>query len=289
MAKPWEPIPGCEAMVWRAADGSAPITFNTRLGTTGRFMPPVAISTVPVPVANGSRFTGAYHLERLVAVPVVLPGVMTDRTTLRQWAAALDPAKGLGTLYVFRGPGAPFNRELEAIYETGMEDWEEEAPNIGVTTLVFRCPDPYWKLAADHSATASGGGAVRKWFPFLPMILGSTAVAATFTANNIGDVPAYPVVTVLGPATGPIRVSDDTTGQWWEYTGSLAAGQTLTVDHRPGHQAVTVDGANAFASLTPDSRLFSMPKGYNVVSMSASGTTSATKLTFRWRARYLSP
>jgi phage-related protein len=287
VAKPYEPWPGCETLEWRPADGSAAIRFNVQVGTTGRFMPPVAVTTVPVPGGNGSRFTGAYHLERAVAVPIVLPGIRTDRAVLRTWMAALDPGKGLGRLATVGAP-LPFARELECIYDSGLEEWAEDFPQLGLATLIFRAPDPYWKTLAQSVSTA-GGGAVRHWFPFLPLILGSTNVAAAFTVNNTGDVRTWPVVTVTGPATSPVRVADDTTGEYWEYTGALAAGQVLTVDHRPGYQAATVDGANVFAALSPGSVLFSLPKGFNQIAMTAGGTTSATQLTFTWRARYLTP
>ena len=53
--------------------------------------------------------------------------------------------------------------------------------------------------------------------------------------------------------------------------------------------AMTVDGANVFPALAPGSTLFSLPRGFNQISMVASGTTSATRLTFSWRGRFLSP
>ena len=99
---PWEPDTYCETHEWRSADGET-IRFVTMVEAQQRMMPPVSIRTVRVPQAQGGRFRGARHDERLVMLPVVVPGATEGRDELRRWARALDPVKGEGTLTVVQG------------------------------------------------------------------------------------------------------------------------------------------------------------------------------------------
>src|SRR5205085_91572 len=131
-----------ETHEWRSAAGET-IRFVTRTEAKQRIMPPVSILTVRVPQAQGGRFRGARHDERLATIPVVLPGPGDGRAELRRWAKALDPLKGEGTLTVVQGPWA--GRQLVCAYEAGLDDFAEEYSLLGLTTLAFRAADPYWQ------------------------------------------------------------------------------------------------------------------------------------------------
>ena len=70
---PWQPDVDCETHEWRSSLGEV-IRFVTRTEAQQRMMPPVSILTVRPPQAQGGRFRSARHDERLVALPVVVPG-----------------------------------------------------------------------------------------------------------------------------------------------------------------------------------------------------------------------
>lgn len=290
MSDPWIADVDCETHEWRSARGET-IRFVTRSGAKSRMMPPVAITTIRVPQAHGGRFRGARHEERLVALPVVFPGPQTaGRDELRRWARALDPAAGEGTLTVVIGPYA--GRQLVCAYEAGLDELVEEWAFLELGALAFRAADPYWQDSSESTIQATLGMTSYLWFPFAgswaaqPLILGASEVFAALTITNAGDVNAWPVITTLGPGTD-LTLRNDTTGAVTHLTGDVAAGSTVTVDTRPGHKTVRVDGFNAFARLTDDSTLWPLIPGANRVSIGFAAATSASRVTFAWRHRWL--
>ena len=281
---PYVPDADCETHEWRSATGET-IRFVTRTEAKQRMMPPVTIHTVRVPQAQGGRFRQARHDERLATIPVVLPGPQTARDELRRWARALDPLKGEGTLTVVQGPYA--GRQLTCAYEAGLDDYAEEYPMLGLTTLAFRAADPYWADATESSVVATIDSTAYTWFPFLPLILGASDVFAQSTITNTGDVDAWPVIKVAGPGTD-LNVTNQTTGQSWQFTGSISGGSVLVVDHRPGHKSARLDGANVFGRLSDDSVLWPLVPGPNRVSIGFASASAASRVEFTWRNRWLS-
>jgi hypothetical protein len=289
VSDPWVPDTYCETHEWRSATGET-IRFVTRVEAQQRFMPPVTITTIRVPQAQGGRFRMARHDERLVTLPVVVPGPTAGRDELRRWARALDPLQGEGTLTVVQGDYA--GRQLVCAYEAGLETFAEEYPLLGLTTLGFRAADPYWQDATETTDVADINSKGYTWFPFAgswaaqPLVLGSSDVFATLTITNTGDVDAWPIVTTVGPGTD-LTLTNQTTGLMWHLTGNIAAGSTLVVDHRPGHKSARLDGNNVFGRLTDDSTLWPLIPGPNRVAIGFATATSASKITFVRRNRWL--
>ena len=284
ITEPWVPDDDCETHEWRSALGET-IRFVTRTEAKQRFMPPVTINTVKVPQAQGGRFRGARHEERLATIPVVLPGPIAGRDELRRWARALDPLTGEGTLTVVQGDHA--GRQLVCAYEAGLDDYAEEFPLLGLTTLAFRAADPYWQDGTESSLVTTTSSTGFTWFPFLPLVLGSSDVFASATITNVGDVDAWPVITVVGPGNDLV-LTNLTTGLAWSFPGNIAAGSTLVVDTRPGHKSARLDGNNAFGRLTDDSALWPLVPGPNRISIAFATATPASRVTFAWRNRWLS-
>ena len=281
MTHPWDPT-ACETMAFTNPLGET-VTFLMLVGAKARMMPPVKVTTLPVPAGNGSRFLGAGHLERIVALPVAFPGSVTDRDELRRWAGVLDPTKGEGTLAVV---GAEAGRHLTCAYDAGLDELEEVAPNVNVGTLLFRAAWPYWQDASEQIRQVQQGTALATWFPFLPRVLGASDAFGLFNVTNDGDVAAWPVVTARGPGTD-LTVTNETTGASWKVAGVIAAGSQVIVDTRPGRKTATIDGTNAFAKLTPDSELWALAPGVNQVQVSFALTSAASSVAFTWRRQWL--
>lgn len=283
-ARPFDPWPGCETLAYQSPDGET-LTMLMLTGTTGRMMPPATVTTVAVPAGNGSRYLGSYHAERAVAVPVVIPGSLTDRDTLRDWARILDPTRGEGTLSVVQGAWA--GRQLSCVYETGLDTFSEASGDLNTGTLVFRAAWPYWSDGLEQEIdVAQNVSAYHTWFPFLPLVLGASSAFAVFNIDNIGDVAAWPIVRATGPGVD-LTVTNTTTGYTWQVAGTIPAGQILEVDTRPGAKSVELDGANAFYQLTPDSALWPLAPGVNNVSVALASSTGASLIRFVWRNEWL--
>lgn len=284
MSAPWVPDAVCETHEWRSAQGET-IRFVTEVDAEQRMMPPVTIHTIRVPQAQGGRFRHARHDERLCTIPVVLPGPTAGRDELRRWARALDPLKGEGTLTVVQGAHA--GRQLVCAYEAGLDDYAEAHASLGQTTLAFRAADPYWQDALESSLIATIDSTAFTWFPFPPLVLGSSDVFAAATITVSGDVDAWPTITTTGPGT-ELTVTNQTTGRSWRLTGSIGAGSQLVVDHRPGRKSARLDGVNVFGRLTDESVLFPLVPGANRISIAFAAATAQSRVAFAWRNRWLS-
>jgi hypothetical protein len=289
MTVPWISDNDCETHEWRSALGEV-IRFVTRTEAKQRMMPPVTIHSIRVPQTQGGRFRGASHNERLATIPVVVPGPQAGRAELRRWAKALDPLKGEGTLTVVVGPYA--GRQLQCVYEAGLDDFQEEFPGLGLTVLGFRACDPYWLDSAESAMVATINSTTYTWFPFAgswaqnPLILGASDVFAQLSINNLGDVDAWPVITVVGPGTD-LHLTNATTGKDLLLTGAIAAGSVVSIDTRPGAKTVTVDGINAFSRLSAASSLWPLEPEVNRVSIGFAAGTAASSVKFAWRNRWL--
>jgi len=282
MARPYV-HDGCETVEYRNPAGDV-VTFRMTVGATVRMMPPVKVTTMPLPARNGSRLLGSFHLERPVAIPVVAPGSLTDRTELRRWARVLDPTKGEGTLTVVDGPSP--GRYLRCVYDAGLDEMAEMSPDINSATLLFRAAYPYWLDAIEQTRTVTQGSAVTTWFPFLPLVLGASDAFAAFTIDITGDVESWPVVTVTGPGQ-QVVCRNLTTGRSWTVAATLAAAQMLTVDTRPGRKQVSIDGTNAYPNLTADSSLWPLVPGSNRVELAVALTDATSVASFTWRNVWL--
>lgn len=286
---PWEPDTVCETHEWRSAAGET-IRFVTRTEAKQRMMPPVTIYSIRVPETQGASYRGARHDERLAIIPVVVPGPQEGRDELRRWAKALDPLKGQGTLTVVQGPWA--GRQLLCVYETGLEDFQEEWPLLGLTELAFRACEPYWQDSAESSSVATINSTAYPWFPFAgswaaqPLILGASDVFASLTIQNIGDVQTWPVITATGPGQD-LHITNQTTGQDLLLSGNVPAGSVVQIDTRPGHKTVTQDGANAFPRLSATSSLWPLVAGSNRVAIGFAAGTAQSSVRFAWRQRWL--
>ncbi len=286
--RPWDPA-NCETHEYANPAGET-VRFRTLKGTVGRMMPPIVVTTLPAPGKAGSRYIGALHAERAVAVPVVVPGPLDGRPDYREWGRILDPMKGQGTLTVVEGEWA--GRQILCVYEAGLDDLAESNRSHYPGTLIFRAAYPYWVDSVESSVQVGEEGDPVLWFrfagsfPAFPLLVGASNTFENFTVTNTGDVEAWPVVTVLGPATD-VEVINVTTGVRWKVMGEIPEFSTLIVDTRPGQKLVRIDGENSYSSLTDTSYLWPLIGGNNQIQMSAVGTTDDTFIRFAWRNAWL--
>jgi hypothetical protein len=273
----------CETMQYRNPAGET-VTIAALVDVRGRMMPPVVNAFALVPQQPGGRWRGARHDVRTITVPVAGPGPILERDELRRWAAVLDPTKGAGVLAVVDGPWA--GRQIVCVYDAGLDTLAEDYANLSTPVLVFRAADPYWTEGVEQSLTVRLGDTSATWFPFLPLVLGSSNVFADVVITNEGDVDAWPVVTVAGPGD-ELTMTNKTTGKVTHLTGHIGGGSAVVIDTRPGSKTVTVDGASAFHRLTPASSLWPLIPGPNRVSIGFGNATEATTVRFAWRRGWL--
>lgn len=105
---------------------------------------------------------------------------------------------------------------------------------------------------------------------------------------NGGDLTAWPTLRIDGPVTNP-KVWVVETGRYLHLQITLAAGEHLDIDTRPGTRWVLRNGSgNAAPALTSGSRLdlFQIPPGKSEIRWTATDYTNTCRLTLSWRDAY---
>ena len=104
--------------------------------------------------------------------------------------------------------------------------------------LSLRCASPWWtdgepsvlRFATNLSSRRALVGAGRNFFP---LRLSPSQISGATSVVIDGDVETFPVWTVGGPGVDLV-VRSETLGQQWAISGTLNAGQIVTVDTRRG-------------------------------------------------------
>ena len=279
-----------ETLTWVDADGTehalSDDTVSVARGATGKHAPPITFTDVQDKSGAGSVLTQVRHDAREVALPMVVhvPSRVSLQEAVRAWSVRFDPTRGEGQL---RSTLDGSSRDLPCRYIGGMDVGVETTPGQRRWVAVFRAFDPYWRDTTDTTGQW-GVGDLGTWLPWPPVTAVADDVSAIATIVNDGDVEAWPVWTVTGPAT-QVTLANVTTGRTLTVAVALAAGETLTIDTRP--QAKTVvdqDGTNRFSSLdTTDDDLFPFQVGTNEVQVTIVDATESSLVELAWRRRWL--
>ena len=102
---------------------------------------------------------------------------------------------------------------------------------------------------------------------------GGSGGITTVTVDGVDS--AEPIWTVTGPATNP-TLTNITTGQTIEWTGTVPSGQTLVVDM--DEMTASLEGANVFQFIT--GTWITLQAGNNRISYSATGATDPSTLSW---------
>lgn len=292
-----------DALAWVQPDGAAilltgqtDIDVHWALGVQGRFMPPVNLVEDTVPFQVGTRLRAVMVGARDVELPLTVFGAdeLGLRTRVRSLLRQFDPTRGDGYLQVTAPDGTM--RRLKCRYSGGLSG-QESRDDTGRTwqrfVLVLHAAEPLWEdttAGATTYSTATAGAFLGS--PFLratPPLLTGDALLGTRTITNDGDLPAYPVFTVRGPATSFV-LRNVTTGEAITYSAALAAGDVLTIDTRPYVRSVkTADGVNRYANLSTDTVLWQLGTGATSVDLNLTGSTTASFVTISYRRLWLMP
>lgn len=274
-----------EVLEYVAGDGLS-VRFTVERGAMGRMMPPVDVWEDIVPLTPGSRFRGTRHAARTVTLPIVTGGLRDGRTEIRNLARVLDPARGMGRLRSVGFSSGGTGRELNCVYQAGLDALREDYPSFARVALVFRATDPYWVDQTEQVREFTPANIDTEWFPFFPLDLGGTNILGNFSITNSGDAEGWPTIEVGGAGSNFV-FANLSTGQRMAVTGDVAAGAQLRIVTLPGQRSVTYQGQNWFSRLSRDSVLWGLRPGLNLLRVTYE-TTNA-RILLRWRLRYLTP
>lgn len=285
-----------EVLTWISPDGVETVlnggAFDVGWDMQGRYMPPIEFVEDDVPSQDGSRLRQIRVRPRELAIPidVLVASLEALRPVMRALVKTFSPARGDGRLRILSADGV--SRELTCRYRQGLELQEEFRAVLGQqrAVVVFRAVDPYWYDAAPTSRSFRASTPVNfLGDPFLPIKLSSDSVLGTQTVVNDGDVEAWPMWTVAGPATS-VLLENVTTGQQIDLPITLIAAQSVVIDTRPFRKTVRRnDGSNLYGSLTATSSLWPLGEGSTQIRTTVGGSTSDTFVTLVYSRRYLTP
>ncbi|WP_030431957.1 phage distal tail protein [Allokutzneria albata] len=281
---------GAETTVWISPDGTM-IPLEVEWSTAGRFAPPPVLVEEGVPEQPGARHREARHGVREFSLPLWIedssPAAL--RARMRALVAAMDPVRGEGTIRITTPIGD--QREIYCRVSAGLEMDETlgrtSGPTLQRCVPMFRAVDPYWYDTTDTIDTFSSADTAT-FFPIFPLRLASSSVFVEATIINSGDVETWPVWTITGPGSA-ITLRNLTTGYALTLTTTLAVGEHLVIDTRPGRKSVLKnDGTNLFTALSSASSLWPLARGSNSVRLEMSSTVAlVSSLQLARRHRYL--
>jgi hypothetical protein len=272
------------------------ILLSQRQGAKGRWMPPVRLVTDKVFGQHGGRVRSVTFDVANIVVPVLVNAAVADnyRMLLREMAGSLNPLGGPGVLRstVTWASGAVEVRELSCYYTAGM-DVPEDYLDVGYASLLFQsAAAPFWTSTADTAITYSVPGTAYTWFPiggstWAPLALNVSDIFASCTVVNEGDVDAWPVWTIKGPASGAMTFTKLTTGRVLALNYGLSAEQTpIVIDTRPGAKTITQANVGLYGYLTAWD-MWPLGAGANDIAIDIPGATNATRVTLAYRPSYL--
>lgn len=258
-------------------------------GAQGLDLPPVQMTTVPIPDGYGDVHLGSRYGPR---EPFLRLGV-SDAT----YEANRDRVRALWAMVgdlqpfdvVIRQPEGQ-RRRVTARYVTGLEgsytdaDWWVNRRHIGLTVLAL---DP---LAYGDQVTATWSmteGAAR---PFLsdtsdvfPIILGDSLVGGERVLHNAGDVEAFTVATLTGPSDSSVVLENLTTGRRITVEGGLVVGESVTIDGRRGVSEVFDSaGADAWNRVPIGEFPWPLARGENRVKVTMTGALVGSRVSMSW-------
>jgi hypothetical protein len=170
--------------------------------------------------------------------------------------------------------------------------WDSDQSSHAVTLATDFTGD---ELVFDTPAGVPGPTAIFATADYLTF--GSSTINTTLSAGEVatlGDWYAWPVITIVGPASDP-EIENLTTGQQITMDYDVPAGRTVTIDLRWGHKTVEDDlGTNlaGYVPATDDLATFVLwphplaTDGENEIRLFAGNATVNTSITVAWNDRY---
>lgn len=292
----------CEQWFWASPLGFTreltQFTFGTEVmkGIISRYAPKVIINRRATPGRAGSRTTSRRHDIRTMPFPLGAKGadITALQTLLADMSREMDAVAGEGIL---RYVGTDDRVSELFCVQTNLLDTSEWVGSTGsagqMITLQFEADDPYWHAYVNDGGF--GGSAPGSWFPGIPWALGGSSILGDVTVESHSDVDVYPIWLINGPTDGDVvasveRVDIDGnpfTETWHLVMPPLVIGETVTVNT----ETKTVDGpdgSNWFPYLT-EYNLWAFEPGDNPISLTMSGATDDSSITYSYQDLLLAP
>lgn len=169
-----------------------------------------------------------------------------------------------GTVYYYNDY---ISAKIGAIPQSSPQ-FTDRIQNYNAADIVFFCPDPRWQSLDEQNVKIAWLGDAFE-FPIAiepTMRFGVIQSKETVVINAVMNTSI--IITITAPATNPIKISNNTTGQVIELERALIGKEQLIINTKRSEKSVTLvhnDGTteDAFHYITPYSELFELVPGAN--------------------------
>jgi hypothetical protein len=274
-------------VTWQLSDNSPDMGWFTPPGPGGWDATTYEIVTDPLP-RGGESVRSVRAKPGRITWPLYVFG-----ETYQQYKQRRRQIKKAFTMTAHRGQagilrvavaGAPDDaREIEAFYEGGMEGEGGQGHTWSKDAITLFCPDGYWRDINPITTVHSYVPGVDFFSPF-PQVSDSLALGET-SLNNPGDVDAWPVWTITGPASA-VTATNITTGYEFTLTYGLAAGEQITITTLQPTVRGPAGQNLSYALNWPSAYLWSLAPGDNAVVFNVSGGTVGTSVELTFHPRF---
>lgn len=278
---------------WFAPDGSAWLLdvadlgyFTTRDVDGINSAAPISLVTDPHP-RGGVRVRHIRPEARPITWPMHIRGD-THMEFLQRWrdlANAFTQTRRYrapGTLRISRPDGSA--RDIDAYYQDGFKGEPGYGRVSDLVVLTLLAEDPYWRDAAVITEQRQYLASTTPFLAPYPTVSTSNVLGTT-TIENPSNVEVWPEWTITGPAT-EVVATNVTTGEAFTLTGTLTAGQTVTITTDPPSVTGPSD-ANWLGLLDwPSAVLWGLTPGVNEVQFTVTGAAAGTLISLSFARRY---
>jgi hypothetical protein len=290
-------------VTWTAPDGSVwPLTdpsvgWHTLDAIAGALGAAPITLTADAYSREGSIVRHIQPEARLITWPIKIdgPGEADYRSRSRALGLAFAQTRrlGPGTLTILRPDGT--SRSIQAYYQGGFDPASGDMSGwlYGVMVLTLFCPSPFWVGPAEPPVTRGfvGGSPASFLSPY--MTVSTSGTLGDTTVTNPGDVEAWPIIKIHGPASGA-ELTNNLTGETFSIDpnatglayGNLVLGETVTITTNP--PAVRgPDGSIWTAALNfPSAVLWALQPGDNPVTLAITGAGTGSSIVLTYSPRY---
>ena len=260
------------------------------LGDQGFGMAPIQRITQRGPLQQGDTDVGYRLSPRVIQLPLLVEAMTMDAgyTARKGLVKIFTPANGAGILRVTTDL---YDRAILVVPMGGLDYNQDPGQGYHIRTVVqLRAADPTWYdptiIDAAQTPTISG---TPTFVPLtIPWTAGAGSINTSLAFTYDGDFPSYPIISATGPITD-LLITHTTSGYSIGVTGNIPGGETWTFDLRYGQKTVTNQaGDNKISSITSGSNLadFAIILGANAITVTGTGTTSASVVNITYYTRY---
>ncbi len=243
-------------------------------------VPPPLLTIDDYVGADGGALVESRRGPRPIVLPLDVSHPTRVQSRIRELAVLLAGPVSL------RWSDGTVDRTLRSVvYEAGLSG-DGDVDQARTVVLSLLALDPWW-----YGEQASAALPIAAPTAFNAAVPFNAAIpfngGASTSVSIAGDLPAFPVIDVYGPAD---QVTIGCAGAEWQTAVALVAGDVLTIDTRPGRRGPRLNGAGVdWSLLTEASRLWTLPPGTTSVVVGTVGATVDTNIVMAWEPRFICP